>query len=84
MAEAVRGRIPTAVSCEQAQVRPCYFVVDEVIMGQVFSEYSAFPANSHSTNCTTFINHSIFRYSIVSIMISSLNSQFRIHEATLL
>jgi hypothetical protein len=31
------------------------FVVDRVALGQVFSEYFGSPANSHSTDCTTFI-----------------------------
>jgi hypothetical protein len=26
-------------------------------LGQFLSEYFGFPANSHSTNCFTFINH---------------------------
>jgi Na+-translocating ferredoxin:NAD+ oxidoreductase RnfC subunit len=29
------------------------FVVDEVPLGQVFSEYSGFPVYLHSTNCST-------------------------------
>jgi hypothetical protein len=29
------------------------FVVDKVALGQVFSEYFGFPANFHSTNCST-------------------------------
>jgi hypothetical protein len=29
------------------------FVVDKVALGQVFSEYFGFPANLHSTNCST-------------------------------
>jgi hypothetical protein len=31
------------------------FVVDKVALGQVFSEYFGFPANPHSTNCSTII-----------------------------
>jgi hypothetical protein len=31
------------------------FVVDKVALGQVFSEYFGFPANSHSTDCSTVI-----------------------------
>jgi hypothetical protein len=31
------------------------FVVDKVALGQVFSEYFCFPANSHSTDCSTLI-----------------------------
>jgi hypothetical protein len=31
------------------------FVVDEVALGQVFSEYFGSPANSHSTDCFTLI-----------------------------
>jgi hypothetical protein len=31
------------------------FVVDKVAVGQVFSEYFGFPANSHSTDCSTII-----------------------------
>jgi hypothetical protein len=31
------------------------FVVDKVALGQVFSEFFGFPANSHSTYCSTFI-----------------------------
>jgi hypothetical protein len=31
------------------------FVVDKVALGQVFSEYFGFPANSHSTDCSIFI-----------------------------
>jgi hypothetical protein len=31
------------------------FVVDKVAPGQVFSEYFGFPANFHSTDCSTFI-----------------------------
>jgi hypothetical protein len=31
------------------------FVVDKVALGQVFSEYFGFPANSHSADCSTFI-----------------------------
>jgi hypothetical protein len=31
------------------------FVVDEVALGQVFSKYFRFPANSHSTDCSTLI-----------------------------
>jgi hypothetical protein len=30
------------------------FVVDEVALGQVFSDTSVSPANSHSTDCSTF------------------------------
>jgi hypothetical protein len=30
-------------------------VVDEVSLGQVFSEYFGFPANPHSTNCSIII-----------------------------
>jgi hypothetical protein len=33
------------------------FVVDEVELGQIFSEYFGFPANSHSTDCSLFIHH---------------------------
>jgi hypothetical protein len=29
------------------------FVVDEVVLGQVFSEYFGFPVNLHSTNLST-------------------------------
>jgi hypothetical protein len=29
------------------------FVVDKMALGQVFSEYFGFPANLHSTNCST-------------------------------
>jgi hypothetical protein len=29
------------------------FVVDQVALGQVFSEYFGFPANLYSTNCST-------------------------------
>jgi hypothetical protein len=29
------------------------FVVDKVVLGQVFSEYFGFPANLHSTNSST-------------------------------
>jgi hypothetical protein len=28
-------------------------MVDKVALGQVFSEYLGFPANLHSTNCST-------------------------------
>jgi hypothetical protein len=31
------------------------FVVDKVALGQVFSEYFGFPANSHSTDCSAII-----------------------------
>jgi hypothetical protein len=31
------------------------FVVDKVALGQVFSEYFGFPANSHSTDYSTLI-----------------------------
>jgi hypothetical protein len=31
------------------------FVVDKVALGQIFSEYFGSPANSHSTDCSTFI-----------------------------
>jgi hypothetical protein len=31
------------------------FVVDKVALGQVFSEYFGFLANSHSTDCSTLI-----------------------------
>jgi hypothetical protein len=31
------------------------FVVDEVALKQVFSEYFGFPANSHSTSCSTIV-----------------------------
>jgi hypothetical protein len=31
------------------------FVVDKVVLGQVFSEYFGFPANLHSTNSSTII-----------------------------
>jgi hypothetical protein len=30
--------------------------MDKVALGQVFSEYFGFPANSHSTNCPTITN----------------------------
>jgi hypothetical protein len=29
------------------------FVVDKLSLGQVFSEFFGFPANLHSTNCST-------------------------------
>jgi hypothetical protein len=29
------------------------FVVDKVVLGQVFSEYFGFPANLYSINCST-------------------------------
>jgi hypothetical protein len=29
------------------------FVVDKVVLGQVFAEYFSFLANRHSTNCST-------------------------------
>jgi hypothetical protein len=29
------------------------FVVNKVPLGQIFSEYFGFPANLHSTNCST-------------------------------
>jgi hypothetical protein len=37
------------------------YVVDKAALGWVFFEYriSVSPANSHSTNCFTFINHPI-------------------------
>jgi hypothetical protein len=31
------------------------FVVDEAALGQVFSEYFGFPANSHFIDCSTII-----------------------------
>jgi hypothetical protein len=31
------------------------FVVDKVALGQVFTEYFGSPANSNSTECSTFI-----------------------------
>jgi hypothetical protein len=31
------------------------FMVDQVALGQVFSEYFGFPANSHSTDGSTLI-----------------------------
>jgi hypothetical protein len=31
------------------------FVVDKVVLGQVFSEYFGSPTSSHSTDCSTFI-----------------------------
>jgi hypothetical protein len=31
------------------------FVVDTVALGQVFSDTLVFPANSHSTDCSTII-----------------------------
>jgi hypothetical protein len=31
------------------------FVVDNVALGQVFSEYFGFPANYHSTDCSTLM-----------------------------
>jgi hypothetical protein len=31
------------------------FVVNKVALGQVFSEYFGFPANTHSTDCSTVI-----------------------------
>jgi hypothetical protein len=30
-------------------------VIDEVALGQVFSEYFGFPANAHSADCSTII-----------------------------
>jgi hypothetical protein len=33
------------------------FVVDKVALGQVFSEYFDFPANSHSADCFTLIGY---------------------------
>jgi hypothetical protein len=31
------------------------FVVEKVALGPVFSEYFGFPANSHSSDCSTLI-----------------------------
>jgi hypothetical protein len=31
------------------------FVLEKVALGQVFSKYFGSPANSHSTDCSTFI-----------------------------
>jgi hypothetical protein len=43
IAWAVSRRRPTAAARVRAQVRSCGFVVDRVVLGQVFSEYFGFP-----------------------------------------
>jgi hypothetical protein len=35
------------------------FVVDKMALWNVFFEYFTFPANSHFTDCSIFINHPI-------------------------
>jgi hypothetical protein len=43
IAQAVSHRLPTAATQVPAQVRSWGFVVDKVILGQVFSQYFGFP-----------------------------------------
>jgi hypothetical protein len=49
IAQAVSYRLPTAAARVRAQVNHVGFVIDKVALGQVS------PANSHSTECSTFI-----------------------------
>jgi hypothetical protein len=43
IAQAVSRRLPTATAWVRAQVRSCGIAVDEMALGQVFSEYFGFP-----------------------------------------
>jgi hypothetical protein len=51
------------------------FVVDKMILGQVFSKYFGFRAVSPSTDCSMFIN----RHYVVSIMTEPLNNTNHSH-----
>lgn len=55
--------------------RHATFVVGKVSLG-LFSQYFGFLANSHSTKCSTFINH-CYQHCVVSVLISSLNDELR-------
>jgi hypothetical protein len=59
IAQAVSRRLATEAARVRSQVRSYGFVVDEVALGKVFPEYFGCLANSHPTNCSIFINHTI-------------------------
>jgi hypothetical protein len=55
IAQAVSRWLPTAAARVRARVSQVGFVVDEVPLGQVFTDYFGFPAKTvHSTN---FLHH---------------------------
>jgi hypothetical protein len=64
------------------------FEVDRVAQGQVFSEYFGFLVNSHSANCSTFINYRcIDTVYIVSMLTACFNDRCKknslVHSNTL-
>jgi hypothetical protein len=63
-----------------ARSSPLEFMVENMALGHVFLKYSC--ASSHSTNCSTVINHPVIQREIVSIPTASLNNQLKkfIHE----
>jgi hypothetical protein len=53
------------------------FVGDKMVLGQVFSEYFSFPANSHSTSHSILINDPMMQCCVVSVLIASLNNKHK-------
>jgi hypothetical protein len=51
------SQLPTMVA--HVGSGPVEFVVDKEALGMFSLSISVFPANSHSTNCSIFINHPI-------------------------
>jgi hypothetical protein len=50
IAQAVSRWLPTAAARVRVRAEHVGFMVDKVVLGQVFSEYFGSPANHHSTN----------------------------------
>jgi hypothetical protein len=53
--QAVSFWLPTAAARVRAQVRSCGICGGQSDTGKGYSEYLGFPANFHSTNCSTLI-----------------------------